>query len=406
VRFSLKTLPGAAYILAAVILFVTQTSPPAVNAKSAAAAGKKDDPGCRSCVSQAASLFATRKDSAALSLLREWTGKCPQNAQLHLLLSTILVRQPGQQQEAAAEAAKAIAAAPSSIPANLQYGLVLTAAGDNMLASKAFERVTELDPGSYEAWSSLSNLYSQLHEDDKASTAAQKAADLEPGTTNSRLRLVRNLQKAGKIPEAKTELKRLIANSEYGPEFMQQVGQEALNVGAYQEAVEALSRVVEAYPKSMSPLRMMAQAQLGNHDYQGVLQTTAKMMLIDKDSPEAHALNSLALIKLDRLPDAEKQLQPAASKQPEHALVLLAQGNLDFAKGEYEQAVDALRHSLDSDVSLSKSPDVCFTLAQAMEKQGVDTIGSLEYYKRSIANGLSGADADIAKQAIQRLQGQ
>jgi predicted Zn-dependent protease len=319
-------------------------------------------------------------------------------------MSTILIRQGGMGAEAGSEAAKAVAAAPSSVPAHLQYGLVLMAGGDNLHASQELERVTELEPGNYEAWSSLSNLYSQLHEDEKSTKAAQKAADLEPATTIARLRLLKNLQKAGKLPEARAELKRLIANGDYGPEFMQQVAAEALNIGAYAEAIEAGTRVADAYPRSITPLRVIAQAQLGNHDYQGAYDTSTKMVGIDKDSAEARSLGSIALVKLGRTPEAEKQLQPVLAKQPEMSLVLLAQGNIELAKGEYEQAVEALRHSLDNDVMLSKSPDVCFTLAQAMEKQGVDTMGSLEYYKRSIANGLSGEDADAAKQAIQRLQ--
>src|SRR5207249_6688368 len=102
------------------------------------------------------------------------------------------------------------------------------------------------------------------------------------------------------------------------------------------------------------------------------------------------------LVKLGKTNEAEKQIQQIVSKQPELALALLAQGDLQFAKGEYDNAVQTIRHSLDNDAGLSKSADVCFTFAQALEKQG-DTIESLEYYKRSIANGLSGDGAASAQ---------
>ncbi len=139
-----------------------------------------DDPGCLSCVSQAASMFAMGKSKEAAELLRLWSNRCPHNAQLHLLLSTIYMRLGPQLDQAEVSASQAVSLLPESVAAHLQYALVLSANKKDIEAIGEFKKVTELDPLSYEAWSSLSNLYSELQEDDLARQCAMKASDLEP----------------------------------------------------------------------------------------------------------------------------------------------------------------------------------------------------------------------------------
>src|SRR5207302_503967 len=104
-----------------------------------------DDPGCHKCVSEAASLFARGKSREAVDLLKEWTDRCPHSSQLHLLLSTILMR-TNKLEDAEIEAGKAAAVAPDLVAAHLQYGLTLMANAHHAKAAREFERVTELDP--------------------------------------------------------------------------------------------------------------------------------------------------------------------------------------------------------------------------------------------------------------------
>src|SRR5262249_6419917 len=154
----------------------------------------------------------------------------PGNPQLHLLLSTILIRMGGHGEEAEQSAATAAAIAPTSVPAHLQYALVLTGNGNNLKAVEQFEKVVQLEPGSYEAWSSLASLYRALQEDSKADQCASRAADLEPATRTVRLRTLKNLERSGKGPQATAELKRLINNRDYSPEFLQELAGEAMSL--------------------------------------------------------------------------------------------------------------------------------------------------------------------------------
>jgi len=381
---------------------------PAVTAKSTrtqgAAAQAQDDPGCRGCVSQAASLFASGKNGAAADLLRSWSGRCPRNAQLHLLLSTVLLRLgPTHAAEAQQAAAEAVKIAPNSIAAHLQYALALMTNESFLKATQEFESVVELDPGSYEGWSSLASLYGQLHEDDRAQVCARKAADLEPSSKTVRLRMLKNLEHSGKTVEARAELKRLVTSGGYGPEFLQELAAEAVSIGANEEAITACSKVIEAYPKSAAPLKLMARAQLNSCDYGGCLETTDKLLAMNANNDEAHALKGLALLKRGSLDEADREFQAALGRQPELPLALLGKGELLLLRGNYQAASETVLHSMDADPALEKDSQACYTLAQALEKQG-DRDASLQYYKHSLSYGLAGEEAASAKEAVARLE--
>jgi len=188
--------------IAAAIGLLLSPGMPATAKSKAAPKAPVDDSGCATANAEAASLFSRGHNLEAAGLLRKWTNRCPNNCQMHLLLSTILLRQGAQQAEAADEAAKAVAANPQLVAAHLQYGLALMANGKTLQSSRAFEKVVELDPNNYEAWSSLAGLYSELHQDDKASESAARAADLEPGSKLARERALQNAQQAPKAPDA------------------------------------------------------------------------------------------------------------------------------------------------------------------------------------------------------------
>jgi tetratricopeptide (TPR) repeat protein len=363
----------------------------------------KDDPGCHSCISQAASQFAAGHVTEAAALLKSWQERCPNNAQLHLMLSTVLLRQGGHMDEALSAAQQAVNAAPALVAARLQLGLLLSGAENNTRAVQELERTVELAPGSYEAWSTLASVYSKLHEDSKAQEATNKAAELEPSTKTVRLRLLKNLQHSGKLTEAKAELKRLINNGGYGAEFLQQLSEEAMAIGDWDDALSAGNKVVEAYPKAIAPLKLVSIAQYNNHSYQDCLETTKKMLALDPRQPEALAIKGRALVKLGSADQAEKEFKLALANQPELPLALLGQGELEFSRGNFAAASEQLMHSIDADPTLGQAPEVCFELAKALDQKG-DRDNAIDFYKRSIDKGISGQAATDAQSALTRLR--
>ncbi len=311
-----------------------------VNAAKNKSGSSTDDPGCKSCMSQAANLFASNQIKPALELLSTWSPKCPRNAQLHLLYSTILIREGKDLAGAEREAQLAVVARPDSQGAHLQCGMTLMSNGKYQQAAVEFKTVTDLNPASYEAWSALADLYKRLREDELASAATTRAANLEPGTRTVRLAVLTNLKRSGNFPRAKKELQRLLKDGAFGPEFDQSLAEEALQIGAYEEAVEGATRASAAYPKSAQPLKILAVAQYLGHQHPAALATTEKLLSVSPGNPEGLALKSLALFGLGKNTEAS-----AAAVQAETAdasgLSLVAAGASRLAAGDYAKAVEA-----------------------------------------------------------------
>jgi len=320
-------------------------SSPAGLAKAGSNAGSAPDAaGCRSCVSQAATLFASNQLEKSSALLRQWTKKCPHNAQLHLLLSTILIRLGDKfAEEALDEAAQACLAQPDLQGAHLQYAMTLLTAQQYAKSAREFETVANLNPGSYEAWSALADLYKRLRKEPEAAAAAEKAAFLEPSTQAVKLAVLQNLKRAGRLVQAKAELHKLIQEAQAVPEVEQSLANEAIQIGAYDEAVDACANVVKAYPKSRGPMKTLMVAEFLKRRY-AEAESNADKILADADkSAEAYAIRCLCNFYQGKTAEAATDLNNAKQIDPSSAFVLLADGILKLAHGNYEDAADTLR---------------------------------------------------------------
>lgn len=342
------------------------------------ARGKEDAAACRSCVSQAASLFAANKLEAAASLLRASSAKCPSNAQLHLMLSTIVVRLGSKTDEALQEAALAIAAAPDSQAAHLQYGMTLHAAEKYAQAATEFEAVTNLNPGSYEAWSALADVYKRLRQDDDAKTAGEKAASLEPGTQQVRLAVLQNLKRTGKYSQARKELKRLLSESANAAEFDQSLANEALQIGAYDEAIEASTRVIKAYPNSAGPVKTLAISQFLKHQYADAEASADKILSEKQKSGETSAIRGICRMKTGKSKESTNDIDLALTLEPASGLVMFADGMRKVANGDFENGAEQLRLASEAGAkgsSLDKIPQSLghLALSQLYRKQGLIT---------------------------------
>lgn len=355
----------------------------AAKAKKKSGAATDDDPGCRSCIAMAASLFAQGKNKEAADLLREWAPKCPNSSQLQLMLSTVLLRTGADVAEVEAASRAAVAADERSVAARLQLALVLTNNNKTAEGVEHLKKVTELDPANYEAWSSLAAAYKVLREDDLAAQAAATAGELEPNTMQVRMSLLQTLRKTGKRDAAKAELKRFLAGKNSNPAVMQELAQEGLLIGDYDGAIEAIKRVLSKYPKSIPALKMMALALYCKADYAASLEASNQLLATDKDNPDGLAMKGLSLLKLNRAGEAEEPVSTALSKQPNSSLALLGSGMLQATKGNTQSAIDQLVQVLDSDASNAQSqgipePLAHLELASIYQKMGKPSAASDE----------------------------
>jgi len=316
------------------------------NLQAPPAQSTTEDPGCHDCIAKAATLFATGNSVDAAALLQSWRQKCPKNAQLRILLSTILIRTRTQSVEAESVAREAVELAPKSLTAHMQYALTSMLNGKTVQATQQFEAVVQLEPSNYEAWSALGSLYSQLHEDEKSQAAQQKAAALEPSVQTVRLRQLRNLARSSKPGALSAELKQLISTNDNEPEALSLIAQEAGELGAYDAAVTAADRVLIAYPQSASAIKSKAIAQLFLDQPESAASLATDLLRQDKTAAEMYAVNSIAAALLGRLNESREDLETAQRLQPRLALTNLAAAHRALQEGRLKDASVAAQAAL------------------------------------------------------------
>lgn len=375
------------------------------NLAATAKPAKAEDPGCRDCLYQASNLFATNKLKDAADLLRKWSAKCPKNSQLHLLFSTILLRSgadPKARAEAEFEAGLAVDSAPNLAAARLQYAMTLLNNEKAMLAAEQFEELAKIDPSSYEAWSSLANLYKVLREDAKSVEAAKKAAELEPATKRSRLATLKNLANGGKMEKIQQELKRLI-NSDFGAEFMLSLAQEGIALGAYPESIEAARKAVQSYPEAAVPLQTLIFAEFMNGDFDSALENSDKLLKIQSDNGEAMSLKSLILTAKGQKAEAETWSKKAQAKNPQSALGALSTGASCLAKGDLTAAEESLKLAgCGGRISVSPQEKVTERLAKVMLAKAQKLRGGSEITEEAQLE-ISAEDRSRTKAALKWL---
>lgn len=364
-----------------------------------------NDGACKACVSQAASLFASNQLDEAVKILRQNSATCPRNAQLHLLLSTILIRQgKSSLPEAEAEAALACSAQADSQAAHLQYANTLLLEEKFAQAATEFEAVSNLNPASYESWSALGDLYKRLHRDDEAKAATEKAAVLEPATQAIRLSVVQNLKKQGRMAQARKELKKLLQAAEGVPEVLQSLAIEAIAVGAFDEALHASEEVIKAYPNSLGPLNGLLIAEFMKHQYKAAEATASKIIEKEKTA-DVLAMRGLARLRLGKTTEALTDINSAVQLNSVSGFAMFANGILKLQKGDLEAASEALNSATGADTrgtQTDKIPQALahLALAQINRKEGLLTESVNEAHAASADKRFQSAALGLESRAL------
>lgn len=367
------------------------------------ASASSDDPGCREANAKAAALFASGKNSEAADILRQWKSKCPHHAQLHLLLSTILLRLGNAKEEAEESARLATQIAPNSVAAHMQHALTLLAMDKTSSAKDEFEKITQIDPSSYDAWSTLADLYGRLNERDKAKVAGEKAALLDPQTRRAKFRTLHSLRTAGKADGIKQELARLLNSDTEPPEYFDQLASEALSVGAYIECVQAANHALTTYPKSVLTLKTKLQGAVFSNNSEEAKTVADQLLKESPDDYEVLALKSIALLDGGNADEADAALKKAQERGEKKALVLLAKGRLAAANNQAEEAIKDYQQALAGDQSLVVAHAY---LADAFIKSGQFEEGLSEAKECLRVPGLKLLGSDYESKAQQGLSKQ
>lgn len=360
----------------------------------------KDDPGCRDAVAKAAALFAAQKNTEAAALLRSWSAKCMHNTQLHLLLSTILLRLGNAKVEAEAEAKIACQISPNSTAAHMQHALTLMAMEKTSTAKDAFVRITEIDPTSYDAWSTLGELYGRLNEMDKAKECSEKAAILDPQTRRAKFRTLHSLRVTGRSEALKNEVARLLSSDTDPPEFFDQLATEILSVGAYAEAVQAANKALDKYPKSSSALKAKALGQLFSKSLDEARSTVDTLLSAAPDDADVLAIKAMILSDQGNLDESELCLKKVGEKGEKRPLFLMAKGKLASQRNETEEAIKNFEQALAGDQNLLVAHSC---LADAFIKAGRFEDALAEAKECQKVPGLKGLGVDYEAKAKEAM---
>lgn len=312
-----------------------------------------DDAGCPGCLSKASGLFARGNTLEAANYLRQWLPKCPNNLQIHLLLNTILTRLPDTKGEALEVARAATAIAPDSMLAHLQAGMTLLTMGDQNAAAEEFEAVVALDPANHDAWLALSELYGSLNEPDKAKNAAAKAATLSPSARYARTRTISSMNSAGNINGVRNQFKQFLGGSEIPTEGLLGLGEEALNMGYYDEANACFSRVLEQYPQSKGAAFKQCLSQyLAGNTQAALAALKPNKKNSAQSNPQALPLEALCYLSSGDLAAARQTIAKLNDLNSTEPLATFAMGYLAYKDGDYKKALSALNSAAAKDKSL------------------------------------------------------
>lgn len=319
---------------------------------------------CQKCMAEATQLLSDGDAVKASELLNKQSAECADNAAFQILLSTIYLRLSNL---AGAESAglKAIEHAPNSTAAHFQYALALKGLGKKEAAVIEFDKVVALDPGNWESWASLADLYKELHQDDKAKQCEYKAATLAAPTLDARNNVFKNLIRQGRLTKAEEEFSKAIDANAHNPVVLQQLAKQALAFNFWNEAIVAGNEVLKTFPDSQDALLSKATGEYFLHKYADCQSTLSSIFKTSPDNSEAKILSALCSIDLGETIKAAEILE-AANAPTKSPLSQLAVGKWHQARGDLK-AAEASFGAISDDML---SAEAQIALSRVYAKQG------------------------------------
>jgi Tfp pilus assembly protein PilF len=305
------------------------------------------DSACAGCLNQAAALFAQKRSSQALELLLSLKDKCAGDKNFQLLLLTIAGQSPGKEELALEAAHRVLAQTPDSQPALLTAGLISLRQNNKVQAQQYFETLVKSDPTSFEAWSTLQDIYQATGENEKAKAASLKASLLEPASLRARLGLLANLNANGKRENLQSQLNQQLESesNQLCPEFYILLGNCALRYGFPEQAAKAFSRASQSYPQLGSLQRSLALSQIQAQELDEAEQSLKQLT----NGSDKTLLESWLLFERNRADEAQTLLQSLKPDNDNKALTLFVQALVARQKGEDQQARSLFNQSLEAD---------------------------------------------------------
>ena len=300
-------------------------------------------------------------------------------------------------------------------PSTRQAALALEQEGNNAEAEAAWRTYLKAHPASSEAYAHLGLLEARQEHYKQAVPLYRRALALDPHVPGLRLNLGLALFKGGELKESISEFKILLKNAPPNSPETQRltllVAMAEYGVGDYAAAAPYLKEVAANDPNNLQLLLALAHSCLWSKQYQCVLDTYHKMLMLNAESAEADMLAGEALDELKDVPGAIQQFRNAIKANPREPDVHFGLGYLLWTQRQYPEAAAELQAELadnpnhaqaltylgDADMQLNHAD-----LALPMLEKAVQIDPRLELAHLDL--GILDSDAGRKEEALQELR--
>jgi tetratricopeptide (TPR) repeat protein len=205
---------------------------------------------------------------------------------------------------------------PAFIPAKFLAGILAARQGQTALAIGYLQGVLEIEPQSYETLVSLSNVYLESGQAEKAEILGRKALKARPNDAHAYNHLGRCLMAERQLEEAIEMFhKAVLTHPQFAPAF-HNMGKALQLQGMESEAAQAYEHAAQLAP-SVTNLLALGQCLMVICSYEKAEACARACLAQDPNSAPGHLLLCGALIELERPDEAEAHLRQAEALDPD-----------------------------------------------------------------------------------------
>lgn len=234
-----------------------------------------------------------------------------------------------------------LAFAPNDI--NTLLTLAALEEGDRQFdsARKRYESVILVDSGNLKATLGLAELASSQGDTALSARYLEQARNDHPDEVRVRLTLAISYLGDRKHREARTLARELARIGSDDPLVSQAVGRILLETGALEEAQAQFELANRRAPDSVDILVGLSQSLMAQGNAELAFQSLKRALTLDPQSVAVNSVMTLAELRLGHLDDAAARAAQLRQREPNNASAMVAEGEVQFELGNYEQAIAA-----------------------------------------------------------------
>jgi len=340
-------------------------------------------------------LYQTDREDEAIEHLMINTRRFPANRQMGTLYGRMLISE-GELQAAQDEFGRLAKRFPDNPGIRLSHALVALENGQPELAKEELTQLTEQGHHTNEASYYLGRIEDEAGNTEQA-IGYYRSVEQGPYYFPSLARASALMTAEGKLDEALENIRSMRSdNPKQAEKFWLLEVNLLLDQNLQQEALEAASSALEAYPENLQ-IRY-ARAMLFDALEQPAKAETDLKRIVENDPENAVALNALGYIlttQTDRLKEARGYIERALALDPDNPAILDSMGWVLLQEGQIEPALNYLSRAW----SAYPDPEVAAHYGEALWMSGAEEQAQI-IWKEGLEQD---ADHTVLRETIDRL---